>query len=224
MTSIAISEPAPDGPGHRPHVRLPRLRRRAHRPRPRQARRPGRHVTAEGITAAAFPADVLDHDGAHPGAQGRRRHVRRRSTSWSTPAGRHGVHRLTTPAQSDPSDIQREIDVQLYGAMAAARRSCPRCARPAPRDPALHRGRRLPRPLPDGRQRQRRRCGAAQLGGQPAQGTGRQRHPGRPRRHRRHARGDSIDPLPRAATPEAVASVYWELHTNRDEAEIVYKG
>ena len=34
-----------------------------------------------------------------------------------------------------------------------------------------------------------------------------------------------MDPTLRAATPEAVSSVYWDLHTTkRGEAEIVYRG
>ncbi|MFM9455825.1 hypothetical protein [Streptomyces europaeiscabiei] len=37
--------------------------------------------------------------------------------------------------------------------------------------------------------------------------------------------GASIDPTLKAATPEAVSSVYWELHTTkRDQGEIVYRG
>ncbi|MCZ0999490.1 hypothetical protein O1M63_17530 [Streptomyces mirabilis] len=37
--------------------------------------------------------------------------------------------------------------------------------------------------------------------------------------------GASIDPTLKAATPEAVSSVYWELHTTkRDQGEIVFKG
>ncbi|MGW1668256.1 hypothetical protein [Streptomyces sp. NPDC002324] len=38
-------------------------------------------------------------------------------------------------------------------------------------------------------------------------------------------RGAPIDPTLKAATPEAVSSVYWELHTTkRDQGEIVYRG
>lgn len=37
--------------------------------------------------------------------------------------------------------------------------------------------------------------------------------------------GASIDPNLKAATPEAISSVYWDLHTTkRDQGEIVYRG
>ncbi|MFE7935681.1 SDR family NAD(P)-dependent oxidoreductase, partial [Streptomyces sp. NPDC057456] len=82
-------------------------------------------LIAEGITAAAFPADVLDH-GALTQA------LKEAATMFGginvleySPAGVAGSTIATTPVETDPSDVQREMEFQLYGAIAATQAVLP---------------------------------------------------------------------------------------------------
>ena len=112
---------------------------------------------------------------------------------------------------------------QLYGAIAATKAVLPAMREAGAGTLLYTTGAGSIDPDAAGRQRQRRRRGAAQLGDQPAQGTGRHRHPGRPRRHRRCRSASSVIPGLRAAPPEQISPVYWDLHTTkRDEAELVF--
>jgi NADP-dependent 3-hydroxy acid dehydrogenase YdfG len=82
-------------------------------------------LTAEGITAAAFPADVLDHDALTRALKDAATHVGGINVLEYSPAGTAGTTVLTAPSQTDPSDVERELEFQLYGAIAATRAVLP---------------------------------------------------------------------------------------------------
>jgi NADP-dependent 3-hydroxy acid dehydrogenase YdfG len=81
-------------------------------------------LAADGITAAAFPADVLD-----------RRTLTQALEDAATQFGgidvleysplAIGATVLTTPAESDPSHVDHEMSFQLYGAIAATQAVLP---------------------------------------------------------------------------------------------------
>jgi NADP-dependent 3-hydroxy acid dehydrogenase YdfG len=82
-------------------------------------------LTVEGVTAAAFPADVRDHTALT-------RALGEAATRFGTidvleysPVGSADTTVMTAPSQSAPSDVQDQIDFQLYGAIAATRAVLP---------------------------------------------------------------------------------------------------
>ncbi|MFE3033012.1 SDR family NAD(P)-dependent oxidoreductase [Streptomyces canus] len=82
-------------------------------------------LIAEGIAAAAFPADVLDR-GALTQA------LKEAATMFGginvleySPAGAAGSTIATTPVETDPSHVQHEVEFQLYGAIAATKAVLP---------------------------------------------------------------------------------------------------
>lgn len=180
-------------------------------------------LTTEGITAAAFPADVLNHDALTQA-------LKDAATSFGGidvleyPLAMESTV-LATPAESDPSHIQHEIAVQLYGAMAATKAVLPAMREAGAGTLLYTTGAGSLDPLP---MVGNVNAAAAALRNwvvnlhKELNGTGIQAA---------HIAidvalgGASIDPSLKAATPEAVSSVYWELHTTkRDQGEIVYKG
>ncbi|WP_329370946.1 SDR family NAD(P)-dependent oxidoreductase [Streptomyces sp. NBC_01483] len=82
-------------------------------------------LTAEGITAAAFPADVLDRDALTQALKDAAARFGGIDVLEYSPLGTFGQVVLTTPAESDYSHIQHEIEFQLYGAIAATKAVLP---------------------------------------------------------------------------------------------------
>ncbi|WP_151477473.1 SDR family NAD(P)-dependent oxidoreductase [Streptomyces albicerus] len=76
-------------------------------------------LTAEGVTAAAFPADVLDHDALTQALKDAATQFGGIDVLEYSPVGTLGSTVLTAPAETEPSHVQREIEFQLYGAIAA---------------------------------------------------------------------------------------------------------
>ncbi|MGX1274398.1 SDR family NAD(P)-dependent oxidoreductase [Streptomyces phaeoluteigriseus] len=77
-------------------------------------------LTTEGITAAAFPADVLDRAALTRALEeAAARFGRVDVLEYSPLAGSSTA--LATPVEAEPADVQHEIEFQLYGAMAATR-------------------------------------------------------------------------------------------------------
>ncbi|MFD9116478.1 SDR family NAD(P)-dependent oxidoreductase [Streptomyces bottropensis] len=181
-------------------------------------------LTAEGIGSAAFPADVLDHDALTQALKDAAVRFGGIDVLEYSPLAMESTV-LATPAESDPSHIQHEIEVQLYGAMAATRAVLPAMREAGAGTLLYTTGAGSLDPLP---MVGNVNAAAAALRNwvvnlhKELDGTGVQAA---------HIAidvalgGASIDPALKAATPEAVSSVYWELHTTkRDQGEIVYRG
>ncbi|MFJ1967152.1 SDR family NAD(P)-dependent oxidoreductase [Streptomyces sp. NPDC087903] len=181
-------------------------------------------LTAEGITAAAFPADVLDHAALTQALKDAAARFGGIDVLEYSPLAMESTV-LATPAESDPSHIQHEIEVQLYGAMAATKAVLPAMREAGTGTLLYTTGAGSLDPLP---MVGNVNAAAAALRNwvvnlhKELDGTGVQAA---------HIAidvalgGASIDPALKAATPEAVSSVYWDLHTTkRDQAEIVYRG
>jgi short-subunit dehydrogenase len=180
-------------------------------------------LAAENITAAAFPADVLDHDALTRALKDAATRFGGIDVLEYSPLAVESTV-LATPSQSDPSHIQREIEVQLYGAMAATKAVLPAMREAGAGTLLYTTGAGSLDPLPvvgNVNAAAALRNWTVNLHKE-LDGTGIQAA---------HVAidvalgGVSIDPALRAATPEAVSSVYWDLHTTkRDQAEIVYRG
>ncbi|MDX3642012.1 SDR family oxidoreductase [Streptomyces sp. MB09-02B] len=85
-------------------------------------------LTAEGITAAAFPADVLDHDAltqALKDAATRFGGIDVLEHSPSPGNGSINSVTLTSPSQTSPSDVQGWIDFLLHSAITATQAVLP---------------------------------------------------------------------------------------------------
>jgi NAD(P)-dependent dehydrogenase (short-subunit alcohol dehydrogenase family) len=82
-------------------------------------------LTTEGITAAAFPADVLDRDALTQALKNAADHFDGIGVLEYSPADSLGPTTLATPADIEPSHIQHEIEFQLYGAIAATKAVLP---------------------------------------------------------------------------------------------------
>ena len=79
----------------------------------------------ERITAAAFPADVLDHDALTAALTDAVARFGGIEVLEYSPVGSAATTTMTAPSQTEPADIQREIDFQLYGALAATKAVLP---------------------------------------------------------------------------------------------------
>jgi NAD(P)-dependent dehydrogenase (short-subunit alcohol dehydrogenase family) len=180
-------------------------------------------LAAEGITAAAFPADVLDHDALTQALKDAATRFGGIDVLEYSPAGGAATTVMTMPSQADPSHVQRELEFQLYGAIAATRAVLP-AMREAGAGTLLY------------------TTGAGSIDPEPVianvnaamaalrnwvvnlhkelAGSGVQAA---------HvaidvAIGTSFLPELPVAQPEEIAPIYWELHTTgRDEAERVFR-
>ncbi|MEU0074949.1 SDR family NAD(P)-dependent oxidoreductase [Streptomyces sp. NPDC006332] len=81
-------------------------------------------LTAEDITAAAFPADVIDREALGQALQDAAARFGGIDVLEYSPVGTLGSTVLTTPAETEPAHLQHEID-QLYGAVTATRAVLP---------------------------------------------------------------------------------------------------
>jgi NADP-dependent 3-hydroxy acid dehydrogenase YdfG len=181
-------------------------------------------LAAEGIAAAAFPADVLDRDILTQALKDAAAHFGGIDVLEYSPLAMRSTV-LTTPAGSDISHLQHEIEFQLYGAMTATKAVLPAMREAGTGTLLYTTGAGSLDPLP---MVGNVNAAAAALRNwvvnlhKELDGTGVQAA---------HVAidvalgGGSIDPTLRAAEPAAVASVYWDLHaTKRDQAEIVFRG
>ncbi|WP_393076302.1 SDR family NAD(P)-dependent oxidoreductase [Streptomyces sp. LN704] len=82
-------------------------------------------LTAEGITAAAFPADVLDRDALTQALKDAAAHFGGIDVLEYSPVGGFASTVLTTPSATEPSHVQHEMEFQLYGAIAASQAVLP---------------------------------------------------------------------------------------------------
>ncbi|SFH21904.1 SDR family NAD(P)-dependent oxidoreductase [Streptomyces mirabilis] len=82
-------------------------------------------LTAEGITAAAFPADVLDRDALTQALKDTATQFGRIDVLEYSPAAAPDTAVMTTPTETEPSDVQHQIELQLYGAITATKAVLP---------------------------------------------------------------------------------------------------
>ncbi|MFM9448800.1 SDR family NAD(P)-dependent oxidoreductase [Streptomyces acidiscabies] len=81
-------------------------------------------LTAEGISAAAFPADVLDRDALTQALNDTATRFGRIDVLEYSPADAPDAV-ITTPTETEPSDVQQQIELQLYGAITATKAVLP---------------------------------------------------------------------------------------------------
>ncbi|MFI1727451.1 SDR family NAD(P)-dependent oxidoreductase [Streptomyces sp. NPDC020489] len=81
-------------------------------------------LTAEGISAAAFPADVLDRDALTQALNDTVTRFGRIDVLEYSPADAPDAV-ITTPTETEPSDVQQQIELQLYGAITATKAVLP---------------------------------------------------------------------------------------------------
>lgn len=179
-------------------------------------------LAADGITAAAFPADVLDRDALGRALQDAAAHFGGIDVLEYSPVGSFGSTVLTTPAATDPSHVQHEMEFQLYGAIAATQAVLPAMRESGAGTLLYTTGAGSIDPVP---QVGNVNAAAAALRNwainlhKELAGTGIQAA---------HvcinvSIGTSVVPGFPTAKPEQISPVYWELHTtHRDEAERVF--
>lgn len=77
-------------------------------------------LASDGITAAAFPADVLDRPALTQALNDAVARFDGIDVLEYSPSGTAGTTKMTPPSQTAPEDVQLQIEFQLYGAIAAA--------------------------------------------------------------------------------------------------------
>ncbi|MDH6493967.1 SDR family NAD(P)-dependent oxidoreductase [Streptomyces sp. SAI-149] len=82
-------------------------------------------LTAEGITAAAFPADVIDRAALDQALRDAASKFGGIDVLEYSPVGTFDSTALTTPTGTDPAHVQLQIEFQLYGAITATRAVLP---------------------------------------------------------------------------------------------------
>lgn len=179
-------------------------------------------LSADGITAGAFPADVLDREELTRALEGASARFGRIDVLEYSPVGTFGVTSLTAPTGTEPSHVEFEMNFQLYGAMAATKAVLP-AMRAAGAGTLLYTTG-AGSIVPDPRVANVNAAAAAlrnwamnlhtELAGTGIQAA----HVGIDA-----SIGVSVIPGLDAAPPEQIAPLYWELHTtDRDEAERVF--
>lgn len=179
-----------------------------------------RQLGTEGITAKGFPADVLDHAQLGSALEDAAAHFDDIDVLEYSPADAANIA-ITTPSQSTPADIQVHIDEQLYGAIAATRAVLP-AMREAGSGTLLF------------------TTGAGSVDPNPMLGN---INPGQAalrnwalNLHKELADtgvqaahvaigvwigAEAPEGVP-TATPDQIATLYWDLHVNRDDAERIF--
>jgi NADP-dependent 3-hydroxy acid dehydrogenase YdfG len=76
-------------------------------------------LASDGITAAAFPADVLDRPALTRAIGDAAARFDGIDVLEYSPAGTAETTKLTLPSETSPDDVQEQIEFQLYGAIAA---------------------------------------------------------------------------------------------------------
>ncbi|WP_432197527.1 SDR family NAD(P)-dependent oxidoreductase [Streptomyces sp. bgisy027] len=82
-------------------------------------------LTADGISADAFPADVLDRDALVQALKGAAAEFGSVDVLEYSPAAASSSTTLTNPTETNPSHVQREMEFQFYGAIAATKAVLP---------------------------------------------------------------------------------------------------
>ncbi|CBG75902.1 MULTISPECIES: SDR family NAD(P)-dependent oxidoreductase [Streptomyces] len=178
-------------------------------------------LAAEGIGAAAFPADVLDRTALTQALKDAAAHFGGIDVLEYSPVG--GLQTvMTTPAATEPADVQHEMDFQLYGAIAATRAVLPAMREARAGTLLFTTGAGSVDPVP---QIANVNAAAAALRNwvinlhKELDGTGVQAA---------HVAinvsiGTPAIPGFPTAQPEEISPVYWDLHTTkRDQAELVF--
>ena len=178
-------------------------------------------LAAEGITAAAFPADVLDHDALTQALKNAATRFGGIDVLEYSPAGTIATTTLTTPSQTTPDDVRREMDFNLYGAITATRAVLPAMREAGAGTLLYSGGAGSIDPIP-----MLGNANAAQAAlrnwvinlHKELAGTGVQAA---------HVAigvwiGTDGPPGAPTATADQIAPVYWDLHTHHDDAERVF--
>jgi NAD(P)-dependent dehydrogenase (short-subunit alcohol dehydrogenase family) len=180
-------------------------------------------LTAEGLTAAGFPADVIDRDALSQALQDAAAKFGGIDVLEYSPVGTFGSTLLTTPAETEPAHVQHEIEFQLYGAIAATRAVLPAMREAGSGTLLYTTGAGSIDPVP---QVGNVNAAAAALRNwvinlhKELDGTGIQAaHVGID-----VSIGTPAVPGFPTAKPEEISPVYWELHASkRDQAELVFR-
>lgn len=178
-------------------------------------------LAAEGITAAAFPGDVLDRDSLTQALEDAAAHFGGIDVLEYSPVGTPGSTVLTVPTETDPSHVEFEMNFQLYGAIAATRAVLPAMREAGAGTLLYTTGAGSVDPVP---QVGNVNAAAAALRNwvlnlhKELADTGIQAA---------HVAidvsiGNSAIPGFPTAPAEQISPVYWELHTNRDDAERIF--
>jgi NAD(P)-dependent dehydrogenase (short-subunit alcohol dehydrogenase family) len=178
---------------------------------------------AEGIGAAAFPADVLDREALAQALRNAAARFGRIDVLEYSPVGTFGITALTSPSGTEPSHVEFEMSFQLYGAIAATRTVLP--AMREARAGTLLYTTGAGSITPDPRVANVNAAAAAlrnwamNLHGELADAGIQAAHIGIDA-----SIGVSVLPGVEAARPEQISPLYWELHTSkRDQAELVFR-
>ena len=179
-------------------------------------------LTAEGITAAAFPADVLDRDALTQALKDAATRFGGIDVLEYSPVGTFGTTVLTAPAATEPSHVEHEMNFQLYGAITATKAVLPAMRETGAGTLLYTTGAGSIEPVP---QVANVNAAAAALRNwainlhKELAGTGIQAaHVGID-----VSIGTAVIPGLPTAQPEQISPVYWELHTTkRDQAEHVF--
>jgi NADP-dependent 3-hydroxy acid dehydrogenase YdfG len=182
-------------------------------------------LTADGITAAAFPADVLDHEALTRAIEDAAAKFGGIDVLEYSPVGTYGSTVLTLPSETDPAHVRPEMDFQLYGAIAATRAVLPTMREAGAGTLLYTTGAGSVDPVP---QIGNVNAAAAALRNwvlnlhKELAGTGIQAA---------HVAigvmigdADAVVPGVTSAPAERISPVYWDLHVNRDDAERVFSG
>lgn len=177
----------------------------------------------DGITAAAFPADVLDHEALTQALRDAAGRLGRIDVLEYSPVGTFGAIALTSPTETEPPHVEIQMRVQLYGAIAATRAVLP--AMREARAGTLLYTTGAGSIVPDPRVANVNAAAAAlrnwvmNLHGELASSGIQAAHVG-------VDAAISTTALPGLPTarPEQIAPLYWDLHTSRrDQAEAVFR-
>ena len=178
-------------------------------------------LTAEGITAAAFPADVLDRDALTQALKDAAARFGGIDVLEYSPVAALTTT-LVTPTEAEPAHVQHEIEFQLYGAITATKAVLPAMREAGAGTLLYTTGAGSIDPVP---QVGNVNAAAAALRNwvinlhKELDGTGVQAaHVGID-----VSIGTPAVPGFPTAQPEEISPVYWDLHTTkRDQAELVF--
>lgn len=178
---------------------------------------------AEGITAAAFPADVLDRAALAQALRNAAARFGRIDVLEYSPVGSFGSTTLTSPSGTEPAHVEFEMNFQLYGAIVATRTVLP--AMREARVGTLLYTTGAGSIIPDPRVANVNAAAAAlrnwavNLHGELAEVGIQAAHVGIDA-----SIGVSVIPGLATARPEEISPHYWELHADkRDQAEFVFR-
>ncbi|WP_105969517.1 SDR family NAD(P)-dependent oxidoreductase [Streptomyces geranii] len=182
-------------------------------------------LAAEGVTAAAFPANILDRAGLTRALKDASAEFGGIDVLEYSPVGTFGITTLTSPAETEPSQVEFEMNFQLYGAIAATKAVLPAMREAGAGtllyttgagsiwpDPRVANVNAAAAALRNWVLNLHKELSDANTGVQAA-------HIGID-----SSIGVSVIPGVEAARPEEIAPLYWDLHSaRRGDAELVFK-